>query len=266
MISQVTATTFHRFLRNGRTSPAIFTCEGPDLKGPEEFVVKLRGGLERGESGLLYELYASLLAEHFGIQRPRPVVVTLEADLADTIEATLASDLNRARIIKKSVGLNFGSQFLVNLTVWPVDKYVPEPMQEAAMKVFAFDALIQNPDRSFKNPNLETRGDELFIFDHELAFSFILDIFPNQTPWRLMNEQYLNNHVFAKVLKGIPFSDDFLRRLNSLSIDELEQFSQQIPNEWQLADLEKIEAHLKLMREHSTEFAQQVIERLEGGL
>ena len=188
MISQVTATTFHRFLGNGRTSPAVFTCEGPDLSASDQFVVKLRGGLERRERGLSYELYASLLASHFDIQCPRPAVVLIERDLAEVIAEELSGDARRAQIIRDSIGLNFGSQFLVNLMVWLVDKYVPSIMQAAAIKIFAFDALIQNPDRTFNNPNLGSRSDDLFIFDHELAFSFLLGIFPSQTPWRLLTE------------------------------------------------------------------------------
>ncbi len=265
MISQVTATTFHRFLSNGRTSPAIFTCEGPDLSRPEEFVVKLRGGLERRERGLLYELYASLLAAYLGILSPHPAIVSIEAELAAAIQAELAADPHRAQIIRDSVGLNFGSQFLVNLAVWPVDKYIPKTMREAAMRVFAFDALIQNPDRAYNNPNLGSRGEDLFIFDHELAFSFLLNIFPSQTPWKLTNEDYLSRHVFAKTLKGEPFPDDFLRRLNGLSGSELGSLSGQIPDEWKSEDLAKIAAHLGLLRDHAAEFAEEVIRRLEGG-
>jgi hypothetical protein len=78
----------------------------------------------------------------------------------------------RAQVIRDSIGLNFGSQFLVNLTIWPVDKYVPSTMQEAAIRVYAFDALIQNPDRTFSNPNLGSRGDDLFILTTSLLFLF----------------------------------------------------------------------------------------------
>ena len=190
MVSHVTATTFHRFLGNGRTSPAVFTCEGPDLSAPDQFVLKLKGGLEQRERGLSYELFASLLAARFGIECPRPAIVSVERDLADAIVGELSGDAHKAQIVRDSIGLNFGSQFLVNLMVWPVDKLVPSVMQEAAIKIFAFDALIQNPDRTFRNPNLGSRGDDLFIFDHELAFSFLLNIFPSQTPWRLVTEDY----------------------------------------------------------------------------
>jgi hypothetical protein len=262
VISQVTATTFHRFLGNGRTSPTVFTCEGPDLSAPDQFVVKLRGGLERRERGLSYELYASLLATYFGIECPRPAVVSIERDLAEAIVGDLSGDSHKAQIVRDSIGLNFGSQFLVNLMVWPVDKQVPGVMQEAAIKIFAFDALIQNPDRTFSNPNLGSRSDDLFIFDHEMAFSFLLSIFPSQTPWRLVTEDYLDRHVFARALKQVPFPADFLQSLNDLSGEVLRNLFTQIPDEWRSEDLPRIESHLALIREHGAEFAEEVTRRL----
>ena len=262
MIDHVTATTFHRFLGNGRTSPAIFSCEGGEPTGSTEYVVKLRGGLERRERGLVYELYASMLGSYFGLSCPRPAIVLVEEDLAGGILEELAGDDRKAQIVRNSVGLNFGTQFLVNLMVWPVDKSVQGSMQEAAIRVYAFDALIQNPDRAFSNPNLGSRNDDLFIFDHELAFSFLLSIFPNRTPWKLATEDYLERHVFARVLNRVPFPADFLLLLSELSEEVTKYFSEQIPDEWKSDDLPKIESHLAQMSEHAAEFAEEVTRRL----
>jgi len=262
VIDQVIATTFHRFMNNGRTSPAIFSCEGAGSKGANEYVVKLRGGLERRERGLVYELYAAMLGGYFGMSCPRPAIVLLEEDLARVILQELVGDERKAQIVRDSIGLNFGTQFLVNLMAWPVDKSIPGGLQDAAVKVYAFDALIQNPDRTFAIPNLGSRNDELFIFDHELAFSFLLDIFPSCTPWRLATEHYLDRHVFARVLSRVPFPADFLQRLGELSQEVTHYFSEQVPASWQSDELPKIESHLVLMSEHAAEFAEEVTRRL----
>src|SRR6185437_5976243 len=71
-----------------------------------------------------------------------------------------------------------------------------------AMDVYAFDALIQNIDRRRQNPNLATQGDEIVLFDHECAFSFLLAIFPSPEPWDLSREAYLAEHVFRVPLQG----------------------------------------------------------------
>ena len=260
VIDRVTARTFHRFLHSGRTSPAIFTCGNERYEG--EYVVKLRGGLERRERGLAAELYAAILAGYFGIVCPSPAVVILESDLAEAIVGQLRVDKQKTQVIQESVGLNFGTQFLVNLSIWPVDRPVPSSMKAVAAAVYAFDAFIQNPDRRFNNPNLATRNDELFVFDHELAFSFLLSIVPSSAPWVLANEDYLDQHVFSRVLKKTPAPQEFLERLSLLTDEVIQSCSNQIPPEWNSEDLAKIERHLKLMREHTAEFAEELTRRL----
>ncbi len=135
-------------------------------------------------------------------------------------------------------------------------------MREDAAKVSAFDALIQNPDRTFGNPNLGTRGNELIIFDHESAFSFLLAISPSAEPWRLRSEIYLDNHVFARSLRGERLPNDFTERLANLSAPALAHIADQIPEDWQAGDLPKIQAHLRLMQQHAPEFAEEVERRL----
>lgn len=117
---------------NGRTSPAIFSCVGGESEGSKEYVVKLRGGLELGGRGLALELYASMLGAYFEMSCPRPAIILVEEDLADLILSQLAEEGQKGRVIQGSIGLNFGTQFLVNLTTWPIDKSVAGPLQQAA--------------------------------------------------------------------------------------------------------------------------------------
>ncbi len=78
----LTAVRFARFMESGKTKPAIFACE--DLSGAfaGEYVVKLRGAIEDGESGLLRELLAAELAEHFRIASPQPALIRIERDFS----------------------------------------------------------------------------------------------------------------------------------------------------------------------------------------
>jgi hypothetical protein len=259
MIDRVTATGFHHFLETGRTRPGLFYCESPSTE-VADYVVKLRGGMER-PNGAVCELYAAMLAAHFGLSAPAPSIVLIEEDLARAI-AEAEPDTKLAAIIKNSVGLNFGSRFLSNVAPWPEGQGIPGALVDDAMKVYSFDALIQNPDRRFDNPNLGTRGGKIVVFDHESAFSFLLSIFPSKEPWRLAAESYLDNHVFATRLKGEAFCDDFTQRLSSLTGEALQFISSQFPVDWPLQDLPKMEAHLELVRQHSAEFADEVLRRL----
>jgi hypothetical protein len=159
MVPHLVADQFHRFMTVGRTSPALCGCTDEAGNHVDDFVIRLRGGLENGPSGLLFELMGSRLAGAFGLDRPEPALISIDAEFAELVAR---ANPGRATLMRNSVGMNFGSRLLIDVTEWPIDKTIPHSMRQAALNVFAFDALIQNPDRRFSNQNLLTRGDEIF--------------------------------------------------------------------------------------------------------
>lgn len=265
MIPRVTAVQFHRFMETGRTSPALCGCEDDLGNRAGDLVVKLRGGLDHGDAGLLCELIGSRLATHFGLAVPDPALVVVEADFAEVVAAReqQGTEPQRAERIRNSVGLNFGSRQLTDVSIWPVDKAIPIAMWQTATDVFTFDALIQNPDRRFNHPNLLTRGDRIFLFDHELAFSFLLDLVPSATPWRLDSQPYLREHVFYRKLKSKPIdTNGFTARLTTLPGAALDSILAEVPPEWNNESLVRIERHLRTVSGHAAEFAEEIRRRL----
>jgi hypothetical protein len=260
MVPHLVATQFHRFMKTGRTSPALCGCEDEAGNRVDDFVVKLRGGLDNGENGLLFELLASRLAAYFGLTLPDPALVLIDADFAELVAA---AEAQRADRIRNSIGLNFGSRLLVDVTEWPVDKGIPDAMRQTALNIFAFDALIQNPDRRFENQNLLTRGDSIFVFDHELAFSFLQDILPTQMPWRLDDQNYLAQHVFYRQLRKRSIDlNGFTDALVALPGAGLRDIVAEVPSEWNNEKVPRIEEHLQVIGEHASEFAEQIRRRL----
>jgi len=85
MVPVLWATQFQRFMTSGRTEPAILGCEDQSDRWVGDYVVKLRGAIETGESGLLRELVAANLAAYFGIASPEPAVINIERTLAELI-------------------------------------------------------------------------------------------------------------------------------------------------------------------------------------
>jgi hypothetical protein len=254
VIRRLTAIQFERFMTSGRTSPALCGCEDQAGMMVGEYVVKLRGAI--GESGLVNELFAARLARHFGLAAPELALVSIEPALAELVATTQPAQADR---IRGSVGLNFGTKALSGVSTWPVDKFIPEAMWQAAVDVFAFDALVQNPDRRYANPNLFARGDSVLVFDHEAAFSFLLALFPSATPWKLADQQYLTGHVFYRKLKSKPIDlTGFTASLGGLSDALLEGIVADVPAEWNNDSLPKIEGHLRALREHAEEFAEEV--------
>jgi HipA-like protein len=260
MIPHLVAAQLHRFMTTGRTSPALCGCEDYEGNRVDDFVVKLRGGLDNGQNGLLFELIASRLATHFGLALPDPALVRIDAEFAELVAA---GESEHAARMRNSIGLNFGSRLLVDATEWPVDMRIPDSMRQTALNIFAFDALIQNPDRRFKNQNLLVRGDDIFVFDHELAFSFLLGILPSPTPWRLKDQLYLADHVFYTRLRKKPIDlSSFVTALVALPEGAMQEILAEVPAEWNNEILPRIEEHLRVVSSHAMEFAEEVRRRL----
>jgi hypothetical protein len=196
-------------MSNGRTSPTLCGCEDESGRLAGDYVVKLRGGMDRGERGLLCEAIATRLATYFTIAVPEPAVILVDGQFADLVAA---AEPAHGRRFRASVGLNFGSRQLSGVSEWPVDKWIPDAMWQSAVNIFAFDALIQNPDRRYNNQNLFTRGNEVYIYDHELAFSFLEDVAPSGTAWRVEAFSFLAEHVFYRRLKKKPIDYGWIHR------------------------------------------------------
>ena len=167
------ATSYQKSFEAGRTAPGVFICEDANGNSVGEFVVKLRHNVEAGNSAMLRELVANLLADELGLVVPEPAIIRLEADLAGSIVHEPV-----AESVRGSIGLNFGSKNLTGgYVTWPNNKPIPPLLKEAATDVFTFDALIHNPDRRRDNPNILWKGDQIALIDHESAFAFLLGMF-----------------------------------------------------------------------------------------
>jgi hypothetical protein len=82
-----------------------------------------------------------------------------------------------------------------------------------AAEIFAFDVLIQNPDRrreSPNGPNLLWSDDEIYLYDHEQAFSFLMGVIGWKPPWMGGGTEFCRNHVFIQQLTGIRHNFDRL--------------------------------------------------------
>jgi len=156
MIPRLTAIQFERFMTSGRTSPALCGCEDQAGMMVGEYVVKLRGAI--GESGLVNELFAARLAGHFGLAAPEPALVSSSQPLRKLVATTQPAQRGPH---SRQRWAELRHQSSERVSTWPVDKFIPEAMWQAAVDIFAFDALVQNPDRRFTNPNLFTRGDSV---------------------------------------------------------------------------------------------------------
>lgn len=146
-------------LREGGSLPAL--VEADDLG---TYVMKFRGA-GQGPKALVAEIVVGELGRRLGLPVPDLVIIDLSADLAPAEPDQEVQDLLRA-----STGANLGMDYLpgsIGLDV-AVDRIDPD----LAAKVVWFDALVQNVDRSWHNPNLLRWHGSPWLIDHGAALYF----------------------------------------------------------------------------------------------
>ena len=261
MVSTVTAATFVRAFRSGRTCPSLMLCEADD-GGQIETVVKLYAGNECTRTGLICELLASLLAQDLDLTAPTPLLVDVATDFHTGI-----ADPELAARFRNSPGLNFGSRHLgAGYTTWPQGRSIPASLMQDAAEIFAFDLVIQNPDRRKDKPNLLRNGDEVAIFDHEMAFSFLYALVADEFPWDGKGMGFAKEHVFYAGLKGRDVSWDRLQgALEAIDDGRLGMYTDAIPHAWRRDSgnaAERIAAYLKQARDNSKKLFRHIAEVL----
>jgi hypothetical protein len=148
----VTATRYVTPLREGGSLPAIVEADDDGL-----YVCKFRGA-GQGPRALAAEIVAGELARGLGLPVPDLVLVELDAELARAEPDPEIQDLIRA-----SDGLNLGVDFLPGAL--PYSPAAP-PDPDLAAAVVWLDALVENVDRTPRNPNLLRWHGRLWLIDH----------------------------------------------------------------------------------------------------
>ncbi len=152
VLRTVTATRYVTPLREGGSLPAIVEADDDGL-----YVCKFRGA-GQGPRALAAEIVAGELARGLGLPVPELVLVDLDVELARAEPDPEIQDLIRA-----SDGLNLGVDFLPGAL--PYSPATP-PDPELAAAVVWLDALVENVDRTPRNPNLLRWHGRLWLIDH----------------------------------------------------------------------------------------------------
>jgi hypothetical protein len=159
VLRSVTATRYVTPLREGGSLPGV--VEADDLG---TYVVKFRGA-GQGPKALVAEVISGELARRLGLPVPELAVVEL-----DPVVARAEPDEEVQELIKASAGANLGMDFLPGAlgydpVVHPVDPAL-------ASRIIAFDAFVENVDRSWRNPNLLLWHGAVWMIDHGATLYF----------------------------------------------------------------------------------------------
>ena len=145
-------------LREGGSLPAVVETASGDL-----FVVKFRGA-GQGAKALVAEVLVAGLADVLGLPVPELALVELDAEFGRTEPDPEIQD-----ILRGSLGANLGMRYLdgaLNFDPVAAGDLVDETL---ASTVVWLDALVTNPDRSAKNPNMLVHEERLWLIDHGAA-------------------------------------------------------------------------------------------------
>ncbi|KPI00799.1 hypothetical protein OK074_5729 [Actinobacteria bacterium OK074] len=153
MLNVVTATRYITPMREGGSLPGL--VEADDL---ETYVLKFTGAAQ-GRKTLVAEVVCGELARRLGLRVPRLAAVGL-----DPVLGLGEPEPQVQELLKTSGGLNLGMAFLSRALGF--DPLAFGVSAAEAGRIVWFDALVNNVDRSWRNPNLLMRDGELWLIDH----------------------------------------------------------------------------------------------------
>lgn len=153
MLTEVTATRYVTPLREGGSLPGI--VEADDLG---TYVMKFTGA-GQGRKTLVAEIICGELGRRLGLRVPELVTIQL-----NPVIGLAEPDQEVQELLKASGGLNLGMDYLPGSLGFDPLAYEVDPAE--AGRVVWFDALINNVDRSWRNPNLLVWHGDLWLIDH----------------------------------------------------------------------------------------------------
>ena len=219
--------------------------------------------MQFGPISFLCEFVAYHLADWLTIATPSPAIAIVTPEFVDTLPGS-----NPAKAaFAKSLGPNFATSFLTpGYSTWPTNGPIPHDLFQTCVEMFAFDVLLQNPDRRRDNPNMLWNGEEIYLYDHEMAFSFIFDAKAKTTPIDTLNAAALNfftTHVFFLELRKKKIDLSRMEgALASIKDDAIADVEKHLPGDWKSQHLGPILTYIKALRDNPAKLTRVVQEIL----
>jgi hypothetical protein len=244
-VETVKATRYVAPLREGGSLPGLMEADDDGL-----YVVKFRGA-GQGPRALVAELIAGELARVLGLPVPEIVFVEL-----DPVLGRAEPDPEIQELINASAGLNAGLDFLPGALAFDVE--AGRELDPAfAADVVWFDALVENVDRTPRNPNLLHWHGRVWLIDHGAA------LYRHHASWQIAEHARrpfpaIRDHVLLPFAGSIAEADQRLAARLDRSV--LEQVVAWLPGDWlEEGDAQRAEYvdYLARRLESPREFAQE---------
>ena len=195
-IPRVTALRYVQPLREGGSLPAVVDTEDG------LYVVKFRGA-GQGPKALVAELIVGLLAERLDLPVPQVALVDLPAPFGRSEPDPEIQDLLRG-----SQGMNIGLRYLDGAFNFDPAAAGDVITPGFGARVVWLDALVTNPDRTHRNPNLLVWDRRPWLIDHGAAL-YVHHHWANATPEKTRGPfPLVANHVLLGWSDGLEEVDE----------------------------------------------------------
>jgi HipA-like kinase len=183
-------------LREGGSLPAVVDTEDG------LYVVKFRGA-GQGPKALVAELIVGLLAVRLGLPVPQLALVDLPPPFGRSEPDPEIQDL-----LRRSHGVNVGLRYLDGAFNFDPTAAGTVITAEFAARVVWLDALVTNPDRTHRNPNLLVWERRAWLIDHGAAL-YVHHHWATATPEKTRGAfPLVGNHVLLGWSDGLDEIDE----------------------------------------------------------
>ncbi|WP_114939438.1 HipA family kinase [Mucilaginibacter endophyticus] len=245
-------------LRTGTTLPQIVNgvCIQTGIKS--DYVVKFIRSTRMSPEASARELIAALMARELDFTVPEPVVIHISEAFIETMQGN-----ENFEVAANSLGFNFGNEYKTGYIPVLKDQTISGVLEAKLIDLYAFDLMISNADRRIEKPNFLTDGDDILIFDHELAFGFTLELpfLRNSEPWTIRHQDlnWIRDNFCFDRLKGKQFDfSGFQRRLEVIDNVFWNKIETILPAGWLTEQISDIKGYLNQLIAHADLFANEL--------
>jgi hypothetical protein len=244
-------------LGSGTTKPMLIRGVCRTTQEKSDYVVKYRNAPRMSVESSCRELLASFIAMELDMNVAEPALINVSEEFVDSLRG-----MEGYKHANNSIGINYGSKFFgQGFLELLQNQKLNEKQFGQSEQIFALDILISNTDRRKDKQNMLTDGEKIMIFDHELAFGFVMDIIKNPTPWLISDSDrsWIKNHFFYPTLKENEHNfDTFVESFEVLDKNFWNQTNVYIPDAWKTIQVNEIKDNLTALINNKTIFLHQL--------
>lgn len=242
--------------KSGTTQPMLIRGICTTKNEKDDYVVKYINSPRMSVESSCRELIAAFIAKQLDIYVAEPVLVTITQEFVETLRG-----MDGFKYAQNSLGLNFGCKYVPEMIQFLKNQALTLHQYDQAQRIFALDIFISNSDRRNDKQNMLTDGEKILIFDHELAFGFVMDIIKNPKPWILSDSEkvWIKNHFFYPVLRENEHNfDTFAESLERIDGNFWNRVYDLLPEQWLNDRVDVIRKNLTSLIENKIIFLQEI--------